>query len=43
MAIIKDVTIKINNVVRELQQKVSNLEGYIQHVMIDALNNALNE
>ena len=33
----------ITNVVRELQQKVSNLENYIQHVMIDALNNALNE
>lgn len=37
------VMCNINNVVRELQQKVSNLEGYIQHVMIDALNNALNE
>lgn len=37
------VMCNINNVVRELQQKVSNLENYIQHVMIDALNNALNE
>lgn len=37
------VMCNINNVVRELQQKVSNLEGYIQYVMIDALNNALNE
>lgn len=33
----------IGNIVLELQQKVSNLENYIQHVMIDALNNALNE
>ena len=33
----------ISNVVRELQQKVSTLESYIQHVIIDALNNALNE
>lgn len=33
----------ISNTVRELQRKVSNLENYIQHVMIDALNNALNE
>lgn len=37
------VMCNITNVVRELQQKVSNLENYIQHVMIDALNNALNE
>jgi hypothetical protein len=37
------VMCNINNVVRELQQKVSNLENYIQHIMIDALNNALNE
>ena len=37
------VMCNINNVVRELQQKVSNLENYIQHVMTDALNNALNE
>ena len=37
------VMCNINNVVRELQQKVSNLENYIQHVMIDALNNALND
>ena len=33
----------ISNTVRELQRKVSNLENYIQHVMIDALNNALND
>ena len=37
------VMCNITNVVRELQQKVSNLENYIQHVKIDALNNALNE
>ena len=33
----------ISNTVRELQRKVSTLESYIQYVMIDALNNALNE
>lgn len=37
------VMCNVTNVVRELEQKVSNLENYIQHVMIDALNNALNE
>ena len=46
-AIIPRTTLKvmsnISNTVRELQRKVSTLESYIQYVMIDALNNALNE
>ena len=46
-AIVPKTTLKvmsnISNTVRELQRKVSTLESYIQHVMIDALNNALNE
>ena len=46
-AIVPKTTLKvmsnISNTVRELQRKVSTLESYIQYVMIDALNNALNE
>ena len=46
-AIVPRTTLKvmsnISNTVRELQRKVSTLESYIQYVMIDALNNALNE
>ena len=46
-AIVPKSTLKvmsnISNTVRELQRKVSTLESYIQHVMTDALNNALNE
>lgn len=46
-AIVPRTTLKvhnnISNIVRELQIKVSTLEGYIQYVMLDALKNALNE
>ena len=46
-AIVPKSTLKvmtnISNIVRELQIKVSTLEGYIQYVMLDALKNALNE